>query len=150
MPAFTLHAARCPSVLLAVAPCVCRCPLAAVVRKQSLHHRSSSRSAHHVPPTTTSVVFLLVWFSNLQSFVCLGISAHKQRFDFKYCFVLRGLVPEEIDRDYSRLPVVRPSGCSVCCTVTRTCACTCFRSSHKWSCRGVISVKWEEKMVTRR
>ena len=107
MPAFTLQAARCPSVLLAVAPCVCRCPLAAVVRKQSLHHRSSSRSAHHVPPTTTSVVFLLVWFSNLQSFVCLGISAHKQRFDFKYCFVLRGLVPEEIDRDYSRLPVAR-------------------------------------------
>ena len=33
---------------------------------------------------------------------------HNQIFDFKYCFVLRVLFPEEINRDYSQLPVVRP------------------------------------------
>ena len=60
-----------------------------------------------VTPPTTAVVFLLVWFSNLQRFVCLGIITHNQLFDFKYCLVLRVIFPEEIDRDYSQLPVVR-------------------------------------------
>ena len=32
---------------------------------------------------------------------------HNQIFDFKYCFVLRVLFPEENDRDCSQLPVVR-------------------------------------------
>ena len=32
---------------------------------------------------------------------------HSQIFDFKYCFVLRVLFPEEFDIDYSQLPVVR-------------------------------------------
>ena len=32
---------------------------------------------------------------------------HNQMFDLKYCFVLRVLFPEEIDRNYSQLPVVR-------------------------------------------
>ena len=30
-----------------------------------------------------------------------------QIFDFNYCFVRRVLFPEEIDLDYSQLPVVR-------------------------------------------
>ena len=85
-------------------PCVYCCPLAAGVWKQCLHC-SSSRSTHHLPPTT--VVFLLVLFSNLPRFVSLGIITRNQIVDFKYCFVLRVLFHEEIDCDYSQLPVVR-------------------------------------------
>ena len=32
---------------------------------------------------------------------------HNQMLDFKYDFVLCVLFPEQIDRDYSQLPVVR-------------------------------------------
>ena len=32
---------------------------------------------------------------------------YNQIFDFRYCFVLRVLFPEEIDHDNSQLPVVR-------------------------------------------
>ena len=37
-------------------------------------------------------------------------------FDFKCYLVLRVLFPEEIDRDYSQLLVVRPLDCSGSCT----------------------------------
>ena len=33
-------------------------------------------------------------------------------------------------------------------TVTCRCVCTCFWGCHKWSSRGMISVKWGERMVT--
>ena len=51
-------------------------------------------------------------------------------FGFKYCLVLRVSFPEEIDRDYSQLPVVRPFGCSGCCAVTCRCVCACFLGCH--------------------
>ena len=56
---------------------------------------------------------------------------------------------EEIDRHYPQLTVVRPLGCSGCCTVTCIYVCTGFWGRLKWSCRGMISVKWGEMMVTR-
>ena len=64
-------------------------------------------------------------------------------------FFLRVLFPEEIDRDYSQLV----AGCSVLglfgllYTVTCRCVCICFW--YKWSCRGIISVKWGKRTVTR-
>ena len=45
--------------------------------------------------------------------------------------VLRGLFPEEIDRDYSQLWVVRLLDC-LGYTVTCTCVCICFSGCHKW------------------
>ena len=65
------------------------------------------------------------------------------------CFIVRSvLFPEEIDRDYSQLPVIQPLGCSGCCTVTCRWVCArCLWGCHKWSCKGMISVKWGEIMV---
>ena len=54
----------------------------------------------------TAIVFVLVWFSNLQRFVCLDIIKYLIS-KTSCCFVRRVLFPEEIDRDYSQLPVVR-------------------------------------------
>ena len=63
-------------------------------------------------------------------------------FFFEYCLVLRVLFPDEIDRDFSQLPFVRPLGCLGCCTVTCRCTCTCFWGCQKQLCRGMVSVKW--------
>ena len=52
-------------------------------------------STHHQPPTA-AVVFVLVWFS---SFSDICTFRYSQMFDFKYCFVIRVLFPEELDRD---------------------------------------------------
>ena len=74
MPAFTLQAAGCPSVLLAVAVCLLLSSLLEFESSVSIITDCSSCSTH-LPPTA-AVVFLLVWFSNLQRFVCLGIYHH--------------------------------------------------------------------------
>ena len=52
-------------------------------------------------------------------FVFLGIITHNQIYYFKYCSILRVLFPVEIDRDYSRLPVVR-------------------RLFHPWAVRAIV------------
>ena len=98
-------------------------------------------------PSSTAVIFLPIWFPNLQRYVCFGII---KIFDFKQYFVDRvpGIISRRNrSRQRAKLPVVRPLGCSGCCTVACRCVCTFFWGCRKWSCRGMISVKWGKMMV---
>ena len=80
MPAFTLQAAECPSVLLAVAVC----PLLSV-RCGSLKTVSPLLFSWHPrrTPCSSSRISSLVWFATLQRFVCLGIINHNKIFDLE-------------------------------------------------------------------
>ena len=99
-------------------------------------------------PLQQLYVCLPIWFSNLQIYACFGII---KIFDFKQysgvfgcsCIISR----RNRSRLRAKLPVVRPLGCSGCCTVACRCVCTFFWGCRKWSCRGMISVKWGKMMV---
>ena len=109
------------------------------------------RTIYH-PPLQQSYFFLLGFLICEDLVVCFGIITHNQIFDSKYCFVLNYSPKKSIATTRNcRLF----AGCSalglfgVMYTVTCRCVCTYFWGCHKWSCRGMISVKWGERMVTR-
>ena len=91
-----------------------------------------SSCSTHLPPTA-AVVFLLVWFSNLQRFVCLGVII-KYLISIIVLFVVYYFPKKSISTTRNcRLF----AGCSalglfgLLYTVSCRCVCTCFWGCHK-------------------
>ena len=86
MLAFTLQAARCPPVVLAVVRSL-------LEFESSIFYCSALRSTHYRPPRAAAVVFVLVWFPILHRYIYIYMLRYVQTLDSLYSIVLLLLFP---------------------------------------------------------